>query len=340
MTIALNGTAGADTFATDQRIWTGPTVTGYNGYTVSGFELGVDQISTAWDGGTVTFSTLAEFQAAMLDIEATGLTGFSPLGDTYTLSDVDGDTVQDITFSWGGDGALTLLGLGAALDLGPSILTGVQGTARADTISVSYDAGLTNVIDSGYGDDTVYGGQWSDSLSNQGGSDTVFLGGGDDFYYGADDAAGVDTVSGGSGDDTIFTYGGADVIDAGAGDDTVVAGQGADVIDLGDGVDTYIFGGGDDIVTGGSNRDTFVFSLVSGGGDVTITDLDLQDGTVGGSGEDIVEFLYAGQSWVLDNSDDLDALDAQSWASVTTVGDDLFIDIPGALTITAEDFFA
>lgn len=92
-------------------------------------------------------------------------------------------------------------------------------------------------------------------------------------------AGGVNTFTGGTGNDTMTGGGaadsltggnGADSLDGGLGDDTLAGGLGADVLLGGLGADSLVGGAGNDTVTGGANADRFV--LEAGGGVDRITD--------------------------------------------------------------------
>ena len=333
----LNGTPGVNPFAIDQRVWSGSTVVGYNDYVVNDFTLGQDSIRVQYHDSTVSFSTVAQFKQAMLDIEATGLKGHSALGTDYAI------VGNDVVFSFDGQGSLRLNGLASALDLGPSNLVGVNGTDRADTITVSYtNPGVSNVLNSGYGDDKVHGGAWADSISNQGGSDTVWLGSGDDFFFGADDAAQVDTVYGDAGNDTIFTYKGDDVIFGGAGNDAVTAGLGNDTIDLGAGADVLNGFQGHDVVTGGTGRDYYKLGsqTVDKNGTLRITDLRLGGWAGDSIGEDQLDFTLGGVKKSFTTLSALKTYDASTTAiTVSQVGDDLVIDSTVFGRVIADDFY-
>lgn len=329
----LNGTSLKDTFNITPQIWTNGVVTGHQDYTITNFTFGVDVITLPFAGGTASFSTVEQFKQALLDIEATGLKGWSAIGTDYSI---DG---ADVVFSWNGQGNIRLVNAAPTLDLGDSILVGVQGTDRADHITVSYNADLTNVINSGFGDDTVVGGQWDDWLSNQGGNDVVTLGSGNDGFNGADDANGSDRVYGDGGNDQIWTYGGDDFIFGGTGDDTVYAGAGDDTIDLGDGSDFLNGLLGNDTVSGGLGRDIYTIGkdAVDPNGVLTITDLTLQNGTIGGSGEDILSLWINGYEVRIDNRNDLAGLNARADTTITKVDGDLIIDNTWFGTIVADN---
>lgn len=163
--------------------------------------------------------------------------------------------------------------------------TGIQtltlnGTNVADTIDLS---GLTFtnwtagedviIINGGAGDDTLTGGDGSDTVSYAGaiGPVHVILGDGCATEYddqmnviGDDQLSYIENVVGGDGNDTIDGNSDPNVLDGGAGNDEIYGG---------DGEDTLIGGAGDDTLIGGAGDDTFIFNA----GDVvcgeTLTDL-------------------------------------------------------------------
>lgn len=86
--------------------------------------------------------------------------------------------------------------------------------------------------------------------------------GGDDFIVGSNAA---DSISGGTGNDSLYGQGGNDSIDGGEGDDLLAGGEGADSIlgltgndsiDGGEGNDTLAGGEGNDWIQGGASGDT------------------------------------------------------------------------------------
>ena len=159
-------------------------------------------------------------------------------------------------------GALSLLGApllaGAAPPEGPPCADGpsavratgpeTTGTAGDDVIfgtpgndAISALAGGGGV-DGGAGDDTVYGNAGDDRLIGGDGADRLYDG---DSSRRADE----DALSGGEGDDSLFSESGGDALDAGPGDDSIFAQNGrADTIDCGDGTDTIEVDFADDLV--------------------------------------------------------------------------------------------
>jgi len=158
------------------------------------------------------------------------------------------------------------------------------GEDGADTIIASGSA-LAEFLDGGAQADRI-----DARLTNAGGA--VYL---LDNASGAEDAA--DTMLGGAGNDSIYSYGGADSIDGGAGDDLLTLTRGADdptpllfsmaggLASFGDvrvaNVETFAVtgGAGNDSIAGGAYDDT----LFGGAGDDTLA---------GGGGT--INYLYAG----------------------------------------------
>ena len=163
-------------------------------------------------------------------------------------------------------------------------------------------------VDSYSPNDTLIGGQLSDTMSGLGGNDVLSGQAGDDWLLGG---AGDDTLTGGQGDDTL---------DGGDGFDTAVfSGNYADyVVNEGIGSLTIVGADGSDVLR---NMNRLVFAdqvvdlviagiylegteesdlLVGGDGDDAISGLDGDDSILGGDGNDILDgglgndSLYAG----------------------------------------------
>jgi large repetitive protein len=92
----------------------------------------------------------------------------------------------------------------------------------ANNIIVGYGAGDNAIYSSG-GDDIVYSGEGNDYLNGGTGNDYLDGGAGNDILDGSGDSAGLDTFTGGTGNDAYGVYNSADVIieNAGEGNDTV-----------------------------------------------------------------------------------------------------------------------
>ncbi|MEQ1672898.1 MAG: hypothetical protein ABL893_18760, partial [Hyphomicrobium sp.] len=92
-------------------------------------------------------------------------------------------------------------------------------------------AGIDNITNTGRINGNVDLGGGVDTVHNEEGiiNGAVYLGDGDDFYYGTSNITlAVDSVVGGNGNDTMYGYGGDDVLNGGVGDDVLVGGLGND----------------------------------------------------------------------------------------------------------------
>ena len=118
-------------------------------------------------------------------------------------------------------------------------------------------------IEGGQGDDWINAGWGRDVVHGGIGGDIVFGGTGNDFLEGG---PGDDRLYGGSGDDVVHGDGGNDRLYGGAGNDwlgkipfgPVIAEQGDDFLDGGDGVDRLLGGAGTDRMFGGPGRDVWL----------------------------------------------------------------------------------
>ena len=186
-------------------------------------------------------------------------------------------TDQDDTF----DGALATNGNSVDAGAGDDVLTGSTGDDDFDG-----DAGDdTFVIEDNFGDDTIVGGETSetngdvidgsalndDVVVDFSGPETGTITDGTDIATFSEieeieTGAGNDTVLGDSGNDVVTTNDGEDVVFGGAGNDTFDTGAGDDSLFGGTGSDSLSAGAGDDTITasegdtvdGGSGNDTIV----------------------------------------------------------------------------------
>jgi Ca2+-binding RTX toxin-like protein len=119
----------------------------------------------------------------------------------------------------------------------------------------------TDRIQSGAGDDTLWGDGGNDVLDGALGNDAVIGGDGNDRLTGGDGddfvngAAGNDKVWGGAGSDLLVGLEGRDRIEAGDGDDEVFGGLGNDQIFGGAGNDELLGNEGNDWMKGGQGDD-------------------------------------------------------------------------------------
>ncbi|WP_287000246.1 cadherin-like domain-containing protein, partial [Thalassospira sp.] len=187
---------------------------------------------------------------------------------------------------------------------------------------------VASFIETGSGEDILFGSAESDLLLAGDDSDLIFAGGGHDWI---DAGHGIDFVDAGDGDDTIIGRGDGDVIDGGAGSDLLDYGQSDDGVRLdmsdtkgyeadhiedraqdieavtGSGFnddlagsalnETFEAGAGDDTVSGRLGDD----ELSGGAGDDTLLGQQGDDVLHGGSGDDILsggsgdDTLYGGE---------------------------------------------
>lgn len=174
------------------------------------------------------------------------------------------------------------------------------------------------VVYAGAGDDTVIGGQYSDTISVGEGFNLVNAAGGDDLVKYVTD--GRSTLDGGTGDDTLtvcasdfslyFIVGGDGSVDdgqlsvitnfevyeaiGGYSDDTASLGTRDDWFFGGHGGDTAAGMEGDDYLDGGTGRDDLVGGagddvLKGGGHDDTLNGGEDNDRLIGGGGADVME---------------------------------------------------
>ena len=176
---------------------------------------------------------------------------------------------------------------------GPDRITSGDG---ADTISsAGGDDQITagngaSRIDAGAGDDDVTV-QSADSIAGGAGNDritamlsvgTIDAGAGDDLVRANSGDAHPAVISGGDGNDNLFTGDGHDSIYGGAGKDTMHSGSGSDLLSGGGGHDLLFGQGGKDRLYGGPGNDR----LFGQGGDDRLTGHGGADTIHGGAGFD------------------------------------------------------
>ena len=140
---------------------------------------------------------------------------------------------------------------------------------RFETISI--EVPLAATVDSGAGDDFIYGGPLADTLTGGAGGDYIAGEGGSAA------TGGGDTLNGDAGDDQIY---------GGAGDDAINAGEGKDIGNGDDGNDVIRGGGNSDKLDGGDGDDQVFGEAGSDGGDYWVKGGDGSDLVDGGDGDD------------------------------------------------------
>lgn len=160
------------------------------------------------------------------------------------------DTGDGDDTAYGGKGDDILVGNGGSEHLygedGNDVLYGAGGTAGAD---------VADFLDGGAGDDYIYGGQ------NAGATEILIGGMGNDHLYGE---AGIDEIYGDNGDDYIDAGGDTDLAFGGAGNDEMYGGEGPDELHGGDGSDLISGGSGTDKLEG-EQGDDILFGGQGGG---------------------------------------------------------------------------
>lgn len=166
--------------------------------------------------------------------------------DVFRGNTINGNLANDVII-------VTALRNNANTNISDNTVFGGQGT---DTINAGASTG--NLYLSGdNGNDTVVGGAGADTVMGGEGADSIEGGNGNDFINGNADN---DIISGEGGDDNIFGGNGRDTIDAGTGRDTVTGNLGADSIALNDGTvitDTVVQNNGDSVNATAVNAGVF-----------------------------------------------------------------------------------
>ena len=188
-----------------------------------------------------------------------------------------------------------------------------NGSAEHDGhFNITLDA--TSTITTGAMSDIINTGDGDDDISGHGGDDIINAGDGTNTVHGGN---GADTITTGSGDDTIDggTNAGdlADVINAGDGTNTVNGNLGNDQITTGSGDDTITGGKGDDTIISGNaitgdniEGNAGDDTITAGAGDDTINGGAGKDTLTGGAGAD--KFVYAGSDASISNGANRDKI--------------------------------
>ena len=229
-TLSIIGTAGNDTLNVTSD---GAVLTSFEGGSITSVELVTADLSAGTD--TLSYGTTTAAVAVNL---ATGTaSGFS--------------SIAGIENATGGSGNDALTG-----DAGGNALSGGAGD---DTLS----GGLGNdVLNGGAGIDTASYAEESDAIFVDLAAGTARRGSAAAPIE--DTLAAIENVTGGSGGDTLSGNGGANTLDGGAGNDTLLGAGGADTLLGGLGDDTLVGDAGNDIVNGGLGNDTISYAFGNG----------------------------------------------------------------------------
>lgn len=168
----------------------------------------------------------------------------------------------------------------------PALVYDSRGVAKQ--IYVLPTLGAPTIINSGNGDDQVYGWVGADTITTGNGNNTIHAGAGDDIVV---TGTGNNTIDLGSGNNQSTSLSGNDVITAGDGNNTIQAGDGNNTITVGNGVNTIVGGAGIDTITTGTGNATIdagdgnnVISTHGGIVNITAGANDDSISAVGGSG--------------------------------------------------------
>ncbi len=166
-------------------------------------------------------------------------------------------------------------------------IRGDQGEDEDNDFRILSDfTGITVILQSGGGDDTLVGGDGPETFLGQGGNNDIRGNGGDDIILAAGGnntlvgGAGNDSIESGAGNDQLFGEAGDDTLIGGADNDTISGGSGHDMLSGEDGNDLLFGESGNDTLDGGSGDDGFAFPGISLGND-SLTD---------SSGEDYLDY--------------------------------------------------
>ena len=273
---------------------------GGNGSATSGVESGTAEVKFDFSdsSGGLYEDEVANVQFRINDIDQ------SSWDDQVTVVAFDsaGNPVY-LDFQLAGDDILTgnsIDGVGndSQADEGGSVLINVPGPVASIEITyantgtggqalwitdVAFDPiSITETFDdninTGSGDDVIYGELGDDDINAGSGDDIIDGGVGDDTIYAGSDN---DTVTGGAGNDTIFGQGGDDIINGGEGDDTVTFSEG-DNIEGGSGNDTFVL---EDL----GEPSNGVITIDGGSGDEGLGGDTLQLGNLGVFTQDVID---------------------------------------------------
>ena len=245
----LNGGAGVDVMSGGA---------GQDAYVVD--DLGDIIIEDAGGGTDTVQTTLAAYTlgANLENLTYTGAGNFSGTGNALanTLTGASGDDLLD-----GGAGADRLVGgigndiyiVSDAGDVVVEVLNQGQDLVRTALGNFSLANNIEDMVYTGAGDFVGNGNNGVNSITGGAGNDVLDGMGGDDRLVGA------------GGNDLLRGGGGNDVLDAGLGDDTLDGGVGADVMTGGSGDDAYLVdNAGDQVIElGGEGIDLVATSLAA-----------------------------------------------------------------------------
>ena len=286
----VNGGAGLDTLnvtggaanETLDVVFNGTVLTGIEGGAANNIESFTANLGDGTDTLNYGAATAAAVAVNLALNQASGFTSVTNIENVTGGSGADeltGNALANALLGGGGNDTLNG-GLGNDVLNGGGGVDTVSYAGDTDDFFISLLAGNTRrgaadaaIEDTLVSIENVIGGSGNDTITSNGGNQTL---------------------DGGAGDDTISSGGGADTLLGGFGNDTLLGGIGNDILDGGEGDDTLTGGTGTDIVSGGGGNDTIFWSFGDGspttdGGTGTDT-LNI----AGSAGNDTLDVLFDG----------------------------------------------
>ena len=160
--------------------------------------------------------------------------------------EIDGGTgIDTAVYTGSGDVTVNLLWSTASGAMGNDTLTSIEKVETGSGDDVVFGSNTGDQIKTGSGNDVVYALGGSDIVYGQGGNDSIFGYDGIDIVYGG---TGNDMIGGGGDADTLHGENGNDAINGDDGSDFIMGGDGNDRLRGGDGLDTINGGAGADVI--------------------------------------------------------------------------------------------
>ena len=261
---------------------------------------GADTISHRFDADSVAGGAGDDFIANVNQTSAAEITTIDGGAgtDTYALDGSVGffnvGHVVDLSIgrvTWAGDNRDVLSSIENVTIIDAA--SGVVGDANTNIITAT--GNFDNSLSGEGGNDTIFAGDGNDSVFGGSGNDLLRVGLGNNIAYGG---IGDDDLRSSTGNDTLFGDAGNDYFEGRGGADTVYGGAGSDTFDTyssavtdrstffgGTGNDLFFGRGGGDDVYGGDDLDY----IEGAGGDDTLRGEAGNDDIYAGDGNDIVQ---------------------------------------------------
>jgi len=240
----------------------------------------LSQPSYSFDSGTGAMVISGTPYSDKIEIAVTGSPSkVSINGVATTAAPAD---VHDLTVhSSLGDDTVDLRGV--TTGNGFSGLDGHISVYAAGGHDIIWGSPFSELLDVGYSDDEIHGGDGNDTLYGSDGPDLLYGEGGNDLIYAF---AGDDVIDGGTGSDTVYAAEGNDYVEGGTGSDAdlLYGGDGNDSMNGNGGSDTLYCDAGNDSVDDGTGNDL----IYGGSGNDTIESSSDNDTVFGEAGNDLI----------------------------------------------------